>query len=44
LVRAEVHLNPLTSPLAIRELALQRGISRIAWIETHGLPHIEALN
>jgi len=44
LVRAEVHLNPLTSPAAIRELALQRGISRIAWLDTHGLPHIEALN
>ncbi|NJL48275.1 MAG: ATP phosphoribosyltransferase regulatory subunit [Leptolyngbyaceae cyanobacterium SM2_5_2] len=44
LVRAEVHLDPLISQAALRELAAQRGISRIAWIAPNGLPHIEALN
>ncbi len=44
LVRAEVHLDPLVAPETIRGLATQRRISRIAWIDTDGLPHIEALN
>ncbi|HIK46226.1 MAG TPA: ATP phosphoribosyltransferase regulatory subunit [Leptolyngbyaceae cyanobacterium M65_K2018_010] len=43
LVRAEVHLAAFSSREAIRTLAQQRCISRIAWIEPNGLPHIEAL-
>ena len=44
LVRAEVHLAGFSSQADIRQLASQRSISRIAWIDAHGLPHIEALN
>lgn len=44
LVRAEVHLAEAASQEDIRTLATQRHISRIAWIDADGLPHIEALN
>ncbi|MEA5452727.1 ATP phosphoribosyltransferase regulatory subunit [Leptolyngbya sp. CCNP1308] len=44
LVRAEVHLADGEPPAAIRDLAHQRRISRIAWIGPDGLPDIEALN
>ncbi|MFQ4139528.1 ATP phosphoribosyltransferase regulatory subunit [Nodosilinea sp. PGN35] len=44
LVRAEVHLADGEPPAAIRDLARQRRISRIAWIGPDGLPDIEALN
>lgn len=44
LVRAEVHLADGEPPSAIRDLARQRRISRIAWIGPDGLPDIEALN
>ena len=44
LVRAEVHLSSDESPQAIRALARQRRISRIAWIDANGLPDIEVLN
>ncbi|MBE9157146.1 ATP phosphoribosyltransferase regulatory subunit [Nodosilinea sp. LEGE 06152] len=44
LVRAEVHLAIDEAPAAIRALARQRHISRIAWIGPSGLPDIEALN
>jgi ATP phosphoribosyltransferase regulatory subunit len=44
LVRAEVHLADGEPPSAIRNLARQRRISRIAWIGPDGLPDIEALN
>ena len=44
LVRAEVHLGAFTSQAELRTLASQRSIQHIAWIEAHGLPHIEALH
>lgn len=43
MVRAEVHLADFTSREAIRSLVRERRISRIAWIETNGLPEIEIL-
>ncbi|MGB3138408.1 MAG: ATP phosphoribosyltransferase regulatory subunit [Nodosilinea sp.] len=43
LVRAEVHLAADEAPADIRDLARQRHISRIAWIDPDGSPAIEAL-
>jgi ATP phosphoribosyltransferase regulatory subunit len=44
LVRAEVHLAEVSCQQTLRDQAMQRNISRIAWIDAYGLPHIEALN
>jgi ATP phosphoribosyltransferase regulatory subunit len=44
LVRAEVHLDPTTSADTIRQVAQQRHIRHIAWIDGDGLPDIESLN
>lgn len=44
LVRAEVHLSGFSSRPALRSVAKNRGISRVAWIEADGLPDIEILS
>jgi ATP phosphoribosyltransferase regulatory subunit len=44
LVRAEVHLDPTTPAKTLRQMAQQRNIHRIAWIDENGLPEIESLN
>jgi ATP phosphoribosyltransferase regulatory subunit len=43
LVRAEVHLGEFSSRPALRSLAQERGITRIAWVKADGLPDIETL-
>ena len=44
LVRAEVHLGGFSSRPAIRSVAQNRGITRIAWIDAYGLPDLETLD